>query len=59
MATVTEKLHDGNTSAATTYSFPFQYIKLTDVKVEVLEGSPLAWVAKTKDTDYELSLIHI
>ena len=53
MATVTEKLHDGNTSAATTYSFPFQYIKLTDVKVEVLEGSPLAWVAKTKDTDYE------
>tara|TARA_B100001250_G_C19815674_1_gene798208 strand:- start:930 stop:2693 length:1764 start_codon:yes stop_codon:yes gene_type:complete len=53
MATVTEKLHDGNTSAATTYSFPFQYIKLTDVKVEVLEGSPLAWVSKTKDTDYE------
>ena len=53
MATVTEKLHDGNTDAATTYSFPFQYIKLTDVKVEVLEGTPLDWVPKTKDTDYE------
>ena len=53
MATVTEKLHNGNTDAATTYSFPFQYIKLTDVKVEVLEGTPLAWESKIKDTDYE------
>lgn len=53
MATQTEKLHNGNTDLTTKYDFPFQYIKITDVKVEVLEGTPLDWVPKTKDTDYE------
>ena len=53
MATQTEKLHNGNIDLTTTYDFPFQYIKITDVKVEVLEGTPLDWEPKIKDTDYE------